>query len=330
MVEHLIRPILLKNTAQLMKKKGVVIVGQGYKIVNGFQTERNCIVVSVAKKKPLKEIKKKDLVPREIDAIPTDVIETGVIKALHTQRHRPAMGGISIGEKSITAGTLGCLVKKGHEVFILSNNHVLACSNEAEIGADIIQPGSYDGGNFPEDHIAELADFVPISFTGGSSECPIGDFFVVMLNSMAKLVGSHTRLKAICAQEGVNLVDAAIARPLDPDWVLSTIMEIGKIVGTKRAELGMPIQKSGRTTGLTLDSVSQVDATVQVQYGEGKIATFSDQFIGGPMSAGGDSGSAVLSMDNELAGLLFAGSETVTICNHIGNVFDLLNVELCV
>ena len=46
------------------------------------------------------------------------------------------------------------------------------------------------------------------------------------------------------------------------------------------------------------------------------------------MSAGGDSGSAVLTDDNYLVGLLFAGSDKVTICNRIENVFTLLNVHL--
>ena len=55
---------------------------------------------------------------------------------------------------------------------------------------------------------------------------------------------------------------------------------------------------------------------------------FSDQLMAGAMSQGGDSGSAVLTEDNQLVGLLFAGSETTTIINRIEHVFAALGVSL--
>ncbi len=55
----------------------------------------------------------------------------------------------------MTAGTLGCLVKKDHEYYILSNNHVLANENEAYMGDPILQPDPYDGEDL-EDRIAYL------------------------------------------------------------------------------------------------------------------------------------------------------------------------------
>ncbi len=58
-------------------------------------------------------------------------------------------------------------------MFILSNNHVLANSNTAAIGDPILQPGSHDGGTLTNDHIADLADFIPISIAGLPSECNI-------------------------------------------------------------------------------------------------------------------------------------------------------------
>jgi hypothetical protein len=50
--------------------------------------------------------------------------------------------------------------------------------------------------------------------------------------------------------------------------------------------------------------------------------------MGGAMSEGGDSGSALLDTDNNLVGLLFAGSDTTTIFNRIQNVFSALGVGL--
>jgi hypothetical protein len=69
--------------------------------------------------------------------------------------------------------------------------------------------------------------------------------------------------------------------------------------------------------------------TAQVSYGSNQVATFVDQLLaGGSMSQGGDSGSAVLSTNNRLIGLLFAGSTSTTIINRIQNVFQALQVTL--
>ena len=135
-------------------------------------------------------------------------------------------------------------------------------------------------------------------------------------------------MQAIDQQALENLVDAAIARPLNPQDVSDDILQIGTIEGTALGELGMAIKKSGRTTELTTGSIDQVDVTVNVQYGQGQIAMFADQLLAGAMSQGGDSGSAVLNDSNRLVGLLFAGSDTTTVINRIENVFSALGVSL--
>jgi hypothetical protein len=71
-----------------------------------------------------------------------------------------------------------------------------------------------------------------------------------------------------------------------------------------------------------------VDVTANVQYGAGRTALFTDQLMAGPMSQGGDSGSAVLDESNRLVGLLFAGSDNSTVINRIGNVFSALGVSV--
>ena len=123
-------------------------------------------------------------------------------------------------------------------------------------------------------------------------------------------------------------MDAATARPVNDDDVSPEILEIGTIQGLSQGELGMAIQKSGRTTGLTEGEILQVDVTVDVEYDAGQIARFSDQLMAGAMSQGGDSGSAVLTDDKKLLGLLFAGSDTTTIINRIENVFTALGLSL--
>ena len=324
------RNILKINQARLLGQSNVVAAGIGYKVTAGKKTNALGILCSVREKMASTQLSSRDIVPRMLDGIPTDVIRTGPIRALqgHTGRIRPAPGGVSIGHRDITAGTLGCLVTKGGETFILSNNHVLANSNEAVPGDPILQPGPYDGGRLPEDHIANLEKFVPITFVGSASVCPMARKITELLNKIAKALGSNLRLQVVSEQAGENLVDAAIARPIRREDVSPEILEIGSIQGMQQAELGMAVKKSGRTTGLTTGEILQVDVSVNVQYGQNQIARFTDQVMAGPMSQGGDSGSAVLDESNQLVGLLFAGSDNSTIINRIENVFSVLGVGL--
>jgi hypothetical protein len=287
-------------------------------------------VCSVKEKVPASQLSGQDLVPTAVDSTPTDVLQTGVIRALQapTDRFRPAPGGVSIGHVAITAGTLGCWVIKNGQKVILSNNHVLANSNDAEIGDAILQPGPHDGGSFPQDHIANLTQFIPISFQGEPSECQFANAVISVFNLGCRIFGSNTRYKAIKIQAEDNRVDAAIATPLNAADIRDEIINIGQIQETVPGELGMAIKKSGRTTGFTTGEIQQVDVTANVQYGAGQLAVFTDQLMAGAMSQGGDSGSAVVDDHNRLTGLLFAGSDTTTIINRIENVFSALGVSL--
>jgi hypothetical protein len=325
-----VRTALAASRAHLQPRANVVATGVGYKTTRGARTGELSIVCSVTEKIPLSNLAPRDRVPALIDGIPTDVVATGVIRALQsrTDRHRPAPGGVSIGHRAITAGTLGCLVRRGTQVFILSNNHVLANSNDARRGDAILQPGPHDGGRFPEDHIADLEDFVPIAFPEPPSECSFARGVIALLNAGCRAIASGTRYRIVNIRAAENRVDAAIAMPLQPELVKDEIFEIGRISGPGSAGLGTAIRKSGRTTGLTSGEVQQVDVSVNVQYGPGRVALFTDQLLAGPMSQGGDSGSAVLDGGNRLVGLLFAGSENSTIINRIEHVFSELRLTL--
>jgi len=334
-----LKQVLRSTNINMLSKTNVVATGIGYKYVNGKKTNELCIVCSVTEKKPVSQLLAADSIPRSLNGLATDVVQSGVIRAQQFNgRYRPAPGGVSIGHRDITAGTLGCLVKKNGQVYILSNNHVLANSNDAKRGDAILQPGPIDGGTLPADLIAHLEDFVTISFGdngddggnggGGDSGCGMANTAAGLLNGVAAMLGSNARLKAISTQVVENLVDAAIAKPVNPQDLKADILEIGTIQGTLTGDLGLAIKKSGRTTEFTTGEILQIDATVDVQYGPGQVARFTDQLVAGGMSQGGDSGSAVLSENNQLVGLLFAGSANSTIINRMENVFSTLGVSL--
>ena len=317
----------------IFSKPNVVGVGAGYKVSQGARTDNLSVVVLVRRKLPVSALAAEAVVPKTLDGVPVDVIEVGDLRALAapTDRYRPAPGGVSIGHYQITAGTLGVVVKDRTtgQRLILSNNHVLANSNAASLGDPILQPGPYDGGNQANDTIAHLERFQPIDFGDSPGTCSIAGGVASLANIVAILLGSSHRLEARkITPQAVNQIDAALAKPINDADVLDEILNIGTVTGVEPAALGMSLRKSGRTTGFTTGTVDVLGATVQVSYGTGKVATFEDQIVSGPMSQGGDSGSLVVTGDDppRAVGLLFAGSDQTTIMNPIQVVLDTLNV----
>lgn len=316
----------------ILSKPNVVGVGVGYKTKDGVTTDETGIVVMVEEKKSLNTLSIEERIPGKISGVSTDVIEVGRLKALRTTKHRPAPGGVSIGHFAITAGTLGVIAidnLTGKRV-ILSNNHVLANSNKAEEGDAILQQGYHDGGRLPTHTIGHLHRYKEIDFGEEPSDCPVADGVTKVLNKGAKVIGSSHRLNTIKANAlAINYIDAAIAMPTSDDVVSDEILDIGLISGIIEPYLGMKVRKSGRTTGYTHGSVLLVHGTVSVDYGGGKLARFEEQIIAGAMSAGGDSGSlGVAENSNKAFGLLYAGSDQVTIFNPISEVIATLMISL--
>lgn len=218
---------------------------------------------------------------------------------------RPVPIGVSTGHPNVTAGTIGARVTDGERVYALSNNHVFAANNQGRTGDKLLQPGVVDGGRDPEDAIGTLYDYEPIGFCAGF-RCPS------------------------------NRIDAALALT-SPEDLGNQTPEDG--YGTPRsrtaeAELGMTVQKYGRTTGYTQGRITGINAIIDVGYRTGK-ARFENQIMisGDGFSAGGDSGSlivtrGVLLADRRPVGLLFAGSSTNTIANPIDLVLSRFDVRI--
>lgn len=299
----------------LLKRENVVGVAAGVKVKKGTPTGEPAVTILVEQKVPKSRLSDAALVPAKLDGVPTDVIESGPIRPLlFNAPVQPALPGYSIGHHDITAGTFGCLVrdirrcccKVEHDChcgsreecdgdyLILSNNHVLANSGLASIGDLILQPGPFDGGVYPSDAVGKLERYEPIVF----------------------------------GMSGYNLVDAAVARPLQSRSVNPAI--IGQVLprGVGQALVGQDVIKAGRTTQVTTGSVLAVNATVVVgPYYDSNFGVFSQQIITTGMSAGGDSGSLLMDFDLNAVGLLFAGSSEITIHNHIASVEAALGVR---
>lgn len=209
-------------------------------------------------------------------------------------------------------GTLGSLVQRNGTSYILSNNHVLARSDSATLGDNIIQPGLVD------------------------ANC----------SATAALVVAHLSQFANLQAPGTN-VDAAIAQTV-PGAVntTGTIFSLGSTAtggvpdpgpphagsGTA-ASVGMSVAKSGRTTGLTCSTIGAIGVRTSVQYQTGCgtgttfTVTYSNQIsvTGGTFSGAGDSGSLIVSQSTaDPVALLYGGSNTDSVGNPVQDVLTAM------
>jgi hypothetical protein len=223
---------------------------------------------------------------------------------------RPVPIGVSLFNHSdpiCASGTLGCrIVFANGDLGILTNSHVgsrESLPTALPFADRWTQPGCGDaGGDFAADIIATLVDFQALSLTST-----------------------------------LNLMDAAVGRIDTPNRGLVTACTPPDGYGfpsrtPRAAQIGMRVQKFGRTTHHTHGKIEAINAIAPVLYGRG-IITFSgqidiasDHFAFG---AGGDSGSLIVTeQGNHPVGLLFAGSGLQVLANPIQPVLNRFNIAI--
>ncbi len=229
------------------------------------------------------------------------------------------------------SGTLGSLLQgSDNKRYLLSNNHVLARSDQANVGDSIVQPGLIDNNCTPmrdgvgASPVAALTGWLP-------------------LNSIA------TNADAALAEVRPNAIDPAgnilEMGSRQPDGTLAAAPPGISSSGGK-GEIGvlrMKVAKSGRTTGQTCASITAVDLDVNVDYfldcAESKTyltKTFTDQLVisGDNFGDAGDSGSLVVDAENaEPVGLFFAGGIDTSgvsqiVANPVTDVLSELNSQV--
>jgi hypothetical protein len=209
--------------------------------------------------------------------------------------------------KDCCGGTLGALVQNASGTqFLLSNNHVLARTDQAAVGEAIVQPGLIEDSCTPypagaSTPVATLTGWVPIK-----SAATNVDAAIAQVNSGA--VNPSGAILELGAKQANGTLAAA------PPGISSTA---GK---GELAAVGMTAVKSGRTTGLTCANVSTVSLDVQVSYYSDcaetnayYAKTFTNQIgvTGNQFSDAGDSGALIVDAANaEPIGLFFAGGIT--------------------
>ena len=296
-----------ENDKLVDKYKNVVGTGVGVRIVDGQFTEERALILFVrekVKQDGLVKLSLDQVAPRSIGGVAVDVIEVGdlVKHAGFSRRARPISPGFSISQENVTAGTLGGLfIDADGDIVALSNNHVLADENRAEIGDPIYQPG-----------IADMPPGFDLKFRGFNEPVQNLPYFATLKRYIRLQPGGAS-----------NYQDSAIAK-IDPaiirDKMLIPIYPNGRpMAGLGEAIPGRQVQKFGRTSGHTQGTVLSLHSKFSIGYDMGQVS-FEDCIVCTSMSRGGDSGSVLLDADMKAIGLLFAGSDKVTVFHPIQTV----------
>lgn len=274
-------------------------IGVGLNQTAGAYTGDLVVKVFVREKAPHSRVEAAAAIPDQINGYGTDVEVSGEINALSYARRfpRPMPSGVSCGHVDISAGTIGCLVVlNNNRLCILSNNHVLANSNDVRIGDNILQPGPNDGGRDPGDLIGILERFTPLQFPGPN------------------LVDCAAAWTAFSLVSPRHVTYAMNPNPVAPAVSMSVI-------------------KNGRTTQATQGTIIATGVNnVPVNY-RPRVAVFNNQTIirglgFSPFSQPGDSGSIIVTAQTrQPVGLLFAGGPSHTIANSLSDVIGALGIN---
>lgn len=216
------------------------------------------------------------------------------------------------------SGTLGSLVSRGGQFFILSNNHVLARSNQAQPGEPISQPGLAEANcdTSSVSTVATLSQAVQLqALPSSTATMPV----------TAADAAIATVIQGAVDLSGTILDLNGVGQPAPPSSTLTdpaTVMSLNETVA-----------KVGSASGLTCSTLGSINATVEVNYqtacggGTQFTARFENQLIisSAGFSASGDSGSLVITADKARPlALLYAGASNATVATPITDVLNAL------
>jgi hypothetical protein len=204
---------------------------------------------------------------------------------LSRKAHWPYMlGGISFGNAYGT-GTLGVVTNINR---LVTNAHVIALDSNANFlptgtSTRVYQPGKADSGYV---NVGYLSRYITIRFNSESTPNYADAAYATLTHG----IGLQ---KKILNSNNVN-------------WYTVSLT-------TVTPSVDQMVRKSGRTTGVTENTVHSSSSSANVYYTATKWAHFHDViYVHQPFSQGGDSGSFV-DKNGNFVGLVFAGSSAYSI-----------------
>lgn len=324
-----LKQLVRQAAEKYLKDPNINSVGIGYKVKDGKRTNEISVQFTVDEKLSKAELASKseslgtEVIPDVLELnglkIKTDVIKRKfepsykkvpqVIVDPRKVYMDPVQPGVSIGNVNISAGTFGCVVyDTASGEPYILSNWHVLNGSSGSIGDVIVQPGTWDDNS---DINSNAVGKLKRSYLGFAGDCAIGTIENRLYDPKIY---------------GLDIVPDTIVNP----------------------QLGDPVIKSGRTTGITHGVVRRIEVTVKINYGGitgvQQIGGFEIGYdtanmpIDGEISKGGDSGAGWLIYENgkatsKLVGLHFAGEsdgsddEHAIACN-IDSVFKKLEIGL--
>jgi hypothetical protein len=224
--QQILLELLASQAPGFSAYRGVHYVDIGYKYVGGKLTEQLAMRLHVQDKKHPTRLIPAQLLPKTVNGLPTDVIQSNrrlenTFKTSRDLRFNPLVGGVAIrNTRHKILGTLGAIVREltTQTYMGLSNFHVLV-GDSGRVGDTITQPATAD--------INDIIGFV--KRWDQRLDC------------------------ALCSLNSSRLLSRSIIGiPLFPP-------------GVREPLLGMKVTKSGRTTGITygiIEGVSTDEFTI--------------------------------------------------------------------
>ncbi|MCZ6860979.1 MAG: serine protease [Alphaproteobacteria bacterium] len=158
------------------------------------------------------------------------------------------------------------------------------------VGDVVVQPGLFDGGNRQSDRVGKVFRTLSGADTGGR-------------------------------------VGAAIAR-LDKEEFATEVPGVGPFNGiAENIPVGSKVIVVGRSAGRVEGTVEAVEMSVTIRTAKGNVR-FENLIMTTGITQGGDSGAPVFLEDGRLIGMVYAGSQTVTMVMPIKPVLDAFQVTL--
>ena len=288
--------------AELSRIPGVLGVGLAYKETRDGRSNRLAFVVVVRKKRPERELKASELIPRWFEGVPTDVWESLRAPSLAAPSSI-LTGGIELNSNRGETGTLGCLATRGpagptQEQFLLSAHHVFY-DNFADTGA---------GGDVGAPNLSCCW----ICATGKIAEVTAGVATNNLDCAIAKTNGKRP-IQQLIPKLGPTLPDRQNA---DLVMGVAPLVDVGQGFMSPIA-VDAHVRKVGASSGLTGGTVYALNLPVEADAGtgypgmDGQIIVQPNQEEGYHRKDGkydfaivGDSGAVLVDDGNRIVGLL--------------------------
>lgn len=333
---------------QLLAIPGVIHVSVGLKEKNGRVTDQLCVRVYVKDKKSKEAVPLAELIPADVNGVPTDVNTVGKFKfstafgpPTDNTKYRPIKGGIAITNRiwgrildidrvpggpdaRMEYGTLGFIAidNTDNAPVLVSCRHVLYANTDRP-GDKVFQPVLTD--------LPPIISIEELPYRPNDSDDKIGVLRRDAISDKVDGAIAAIDVSSCCHCCGVYYSNEINGLSVSARPPLNTI------TGDERAFGGMAVFKVGAKTERCEGTVVDADYPHFAIREEGITYEFSRQIAilnispAGLFSGVGDSGSAIINDQNRIVGMLIGACPDApfyTIANHISDVLTQLNIRI--